>query len=343
MSTSGGKRDGSRLARALHGIVVASIAIAFPGVGAGASQAAEPAAKPPASALASAGATQKHFESPEDATDALVAAARAADPAALLAVLGQEARPILSSGDEVGDESRRKRFIASYDETFQLEPSDDDSEAQLVVGKDGWPFPIPIVKDQNGWFFDTEQGKEEILDRRIGANELATIQVCEAYVDAQREYAQRTVKGDEAPQYAQRIVSTKNERDGLYWATKSGEQASPLGPLMAKAQQEGYSKTDSKPVPYHGYYYRILTKQGPNAPGGSYDYIVRGKMIGGFALVAYPAEYDASGVMTFVVNHDGVVYEKDLGPDTAALVEKMTSFDPDSSWTPLSKTETNPG
>lgn len=290
-----------------------------------ATKAATPASKP----------AQKHFETPEAATDALVAAARASDPAALLAVLGREAKPIISSGDEVADENARERFLASYDETFQLAPSDDDSEAQLVVGKDGWPFPIPIVKDDQGWFFDTPQGKEEILDRRIGANELATIQVCEAYVDAQLEYAQRVTKGDEAPQYAQRLVSTPGKRDGLYWASRAGEPPSPLGPLMARARGEGYSKKDDKPVPYHGYDYRILTKQGPEAAGGAYDYIVRGRMIGGFALVAYPAEYGVSGVMTFLVNHDGAVYEKDLGPNTAEDVKAMRAFNPDSSWTPV--------
>jgi hypothetical protein len=188
------------------------------------------------------------------------------------------------------------------------------------VGKDNWPLPIPIVKDGAGWRFDTLAAKAEILNRRIGRNELSAIQAVQAYVDAQREYYLRNPQNDKLLHYAQRIISTQGKRDGLYYPTKSGEPPSPLGALFAGGRT------------YHGYRYRILKQQGPDAPGGAYDYVAQGKMIGGFALVAYPASYGSSGVMTFLINHDGVVYEKDLGPDTAQSVQEITRFNPDKSW-----------
>jgi len=207
------------------------------------------------------------------------------------------------------------------------------------VGKDDFPFPIPIVKKGQLWFFDTQAGKEEILNRRIGRNELSTIQACLAYVDAQREYARRDREAGSLMEYAQRFASSPGKKDGLYWETKEGESPSPLGPLVAQAVKEGYKKKEDEKqakgqtlIPYHGYYYKILKAQGNNAPGGAYDYVVKGKMIGGFAMVAYPAQYGVSGVMTFVVNHDGVVYEKDLGKETEKIASAMKKFDPDKTW-----------
>jgi hypothetical protein len=200
------------------------------------------------------------------------------------------------------------------------------------VGEDEWPFPIPLVQDSTSWRFDTERGKEEIRNRIIGRNELDVIQVCLAYVDAQFEYYLRNPQGDTVLQYASRAMSTQGTRDGLYWETTADEPPSPLGSLVAQARVEGYEPTAATLIPYRGYYYKILTGQGPNAPGGAYDYIVHGKMIGGFAMVAYPAQYGASGIMTFIVNHDGVVYQKDFGPDTTVLAQSMTQFDPDATW-----------
>ena len=203
----------------------------------------------------------------------------------------------------------------------------------LQTGKDEWPFPIPLVKENDRWRFDTSAGKEEIINRRIGRNELDVIQVCLAIVDAEREYYQRDPDGDKLLQYAQKFISTKGKRDGLYWETKPDEQPSPLGPLVAQARGEGYKGAAGKPIPYHGYYYKILTGQGKDAPGGAYDYLVKGKMMGGFGMVAYPAQYGSSGIMTFIVNHDGVVYQKDLGANTASVAQSMTKFNPDKTWT----------
>jgi hypothetical protein len=204
----------------------------------------------------------------------------------------------------------------------------------LTVGRDEWPMPIPLVRDAAGWWFDTSRGREEILNRRIGRNELSAVQVCLAYVDAQREYYVRDPDGDALLQYAQRFRSTPGKRDGLYWDVRPDEAPSPLGALVARAEAAGYptKRPSGGRIPYWGYYYRIVKAQGSHAPGGAYDYVVRGNMIGGFALVAYPAEYGASGVMTFIVSHDGIVYQKDLGPGTAAAVRALTLFDPDPSW-----------
>jgi hypothetical protein len=235
----------------------------------------------------------------------------------------------------VVDRHDRERLVQEYEESHSLVMSG-ETKAVLQVGKDDWLFPIPLVKDQTGWRFDTQAGREEILNRRIGRNELAAIEVCRAYVDAQREYYLRNPQGDALLQYAQQFASAEGKRDGLYWATEPGEEASPLGPLVANARGGGYRKGEGgKPVPYHGYYYRILKAQGPDAPGGAYDYVVDGQMLGGFALVAYPASWGNSGVMTFIVNHDGVVYQKYLGPNTAAVARAMTRFSPDSTWKPL--------
>jgi DUF2950 family protein len=271
----------------------------------------------------------KPFASPEEAVQTLIAAARAGDSKALVSVLGNEARDILQSGDPAVDKQARARFVAAYAEANALRKT--EAHALLVVGKDEWIFPIPIVKDAAGWRFDATEGKEEILNRRIGRNELSAIQAVLAYVDAQREYYLRNPRNDRLLQYAQKFASGKGKRDGLYFPVKSGEPASPLGPMFDRLQAGG--KTEAgKRAPYHGYYYRILKGQGPDAPGGAYSYLAQGRMIGGFALVAWPASYGRTGVMTFLVNHDGVVYEKDLGSGTAAAAQKMALFNPDRSW-----------
>jgi hypothetical protein len=278
-----------------------------------------------------AAAKQRSFPTPEEGVQALLEAAQKHDQTTLLAILGPEAKPLVSTGDPVADRESSEHFVKSYEEAHTLVPSG-DTKVVLQIGKDEWPFPIPLIKGSAGWRFDTQAGKEELLNRRIGRNELDVIQVCLAYVDAQREYYMRNPLNGALLQYAAKFISTKGKRDGLYWETSADEPPSPLGPLVARARREGYKRAAGKPTPYHGYYYKILTSQGPDAPGGAYDYVVRGKMIGGFALVAYPAQYGSSGIMTFIVNHDGVVYEKDLGPNTAATAQSMTKFNPDKTW-----------
>jgi hypothetical protein len=275
---------------------------------------------------------QKAYATPEEAVKALIAATRAHDAKAMQGILGAGSREIVQSGDAVADKAGRERFVKAYEEANKLEKSG-DAKAVLSVGKDNWPFPIPVVKDAAGWRFDAKAGKEEILNRRVGRNELAVVQVLQAYVDAQREYYLRNPQGDKLLHYAQKISSAQGKRDGLYWPAKAGEKPSPLGPLVAGAKAEGYAKGDGgKPVAYHGYHYRILKGQGPDAKGGAYDYVAQGRMIGGFAMVAWPASYGNSGVMTFIVSHEGVVYEKDLGPDTAAAAQKIARFNPDKGW-----------
>jgi hypothetical protein len=286
-------------------------------------------------ALGAAAVKQRTFSSPEEGVRALVDAAKSNDTKELLNILGPEAKSLIESGDPVSDRATRERFVTSYYEEANKLVKSGDSKMVLQTGKDDWPFPIPLVKEGNGWRFDTQEGKEEIINRRIGRNELDVIQVCLALVDAEREYYQRDPDGDKLLQYAQKLISTKGKRDGLYWETKPDEQPSPLGPLVAQARGEGYKSAAGKPIPYHGYYYKVLTGQGKDAPGGAYDYLVRGKMMGGFGMVAYPAQYGSSGIMTFIVNHDGVVYQKDLGAKTASVAQSMTKFNPDKTWTPL--------
>lgn len=271
---------------------------------------------------------QERYKTPDEAVAALIAAAKSADRPALMRVLGPGSAEIVSSGDDVSDASGRKRVLDAYDTKHQVVAEGAD-KAMLVIGNEDWPFPIPLVRKDGGWQFDTAAGRDEILHRRIGRNELSTIQAALAYVDAQHEYADKGVGGDGV--YAQRIVSQPGKKDGLYWPAQSGQDESPLGELAAAASAAGY-RAGQQRTPYHGYYYKILTRQGANAPGGALDYVVRGNMIGGFALVAYPADYRNSGVMTFLVNHQGVVYEKDLGPDTARIASGMTAFNPDSTW-----------
>jgi hypothetical protein len=276
---------------------------------------------------------QKTFKTPEEAAKSLVDAVKSNDTKEMLAIFGPAGKEIISSGDEVVNKRERENFIKDCEEMSKLE-KETDNKMILVVGKREWPFPVPMVKKGEAWAFDTMAGKEELLNRRIGRNELNTIQTCLAVVDAQREYAMKDRDSNKVREYAQKFRSTQGKKDGLYWAAKEGEEQSPLGPMAAQAVQEGYKgrKPGDKPAPYHGYFYRILKAQGKNAPGGAYDYVVGGKMIGGFALVAYPAEYGVSGIMTFVVNHDGVVYEKDLGKETGKIAKAMTKFDPDKTW-----------
>jgi len=280
-------------------------------------------------ALAMAAAhAQQSFKTAEEAADALVSAAKTGDRKAVLTVLGQKGADIVSSGDPVADASARNRVIEAYNAKHQMAMEGTD-KAVLIIGHEDWPFPIPLVRKDGTWRFDTAAGREEILYRRIGRNELSAIQACLAYVDAQQEYAEQGVAGNGV--YAQRIVSRPDKKDGLYWPAQSSADESPLGELAASAAAEGY-RVGQQRAPYHGYYYKVLTRQGPNAAGGALDYIVRGRMIGGFALVAYPAEYRNSGVMTFLVNHRGDVYEKDLGPNTAHIAAGITAFNPDNTW-----------
>ena len=269
---------------------------------------------------------QQSFNSADDAASALASAVKSGAKQDLLKVLGPNGEDIIDSGDEVADKEAREKFLAAYDVRHSVKV--DGKKASLIIGADDFPFPVPLFHAKSGWQFDTDRGRQEILYRRIGQNELDTIQTSLAFVDAENEYADKD-RGDGVGVYAQRIVSSPGKKDGLYWPSDNNE--SPLGELAAEATAEGY-KAGTEPQPYHGYYYRILTRQGPNAPGGVLNYVVNGKMIGGFALVAYPADYANSGVVTFIVNHAGTVYEKDLGENTEAIAKTMTSFDPDKSW-----------
>jgi Protein of unknown function (DUF2950) len=284
--------------------------------------------------MTAAASAQQSFKTAAEAADALLNAVKSGDQKGILAVLGPDGAGIASSGDQVEDATARKRFTDAYEAKHQIN-MEGDQKAVLVIGEQDWPFPIPIVRKDDSWRFDTAAGREEILDRRIGRNELAAIQTSLAYVDAQNDYANLTRASTGTAAYAQRIVSLPGKKDGLYWPTEPGENLSPLGELVASATTEGYHAGGGR-APFHGYYYKILTRQGPAAPGGAYDYIAHGKMIGGFALVAYPAVYRNSGVMTFLVNHEGTVFEKDLGPHTASIAEHLTSFNPDDTWRKVS-------
>jgi len=274
---------------------------------------------------------QRSFVSPEEAVKGLVEAVKSKDIPALEAIFGQAGKDIVLSGDPVADSAGYDRFNTLYAEKNRLQEESAD-KVLLYLGNEDWPYPIPIVKKKALWYFDAREGRNELLARRIGKNELSAIQVCLAIVDAQREYALKDRDGDALLEYAQKFWSDPGKKNGLYWEKKEGEKPSPLGPLAAEADKQGYTGKVVKYSPYHGYYFRILKAQGKNAPGGAYDYMVKGKMIGGFALVAYPAKYASSGVMTFIVNHDGVVYQKDLGRKTGKKTQAMKLFDPDSTW-----------
>lgn len=279
-----------------------------------------------------AATAQKTFATPKEAATALVVAIRDHDQGALSAILGPDGETVMHSGDSAADQAAGKAFVEAYD-THSAFQSRDATHVVLSVGRDEWPLPIPIVKSNAGWRFDTAAGKQELLARRIGRNELYAIQASLAFVDAQREYASQD-RGDGVLDYAKRFVSTSGKQDGLYWPTQAGGPQSPLGSAFVQARAEGYAPGSSdKPQPFHGYYYRILDGQGPAAKGGAYDYVVNGKMIGGFALVAYPATYGVSGITTFVVNQDGVVFQNDLGANTTAVAAKITRFNPGKGWT----------
>jgi hypothetical protein len=282
-------------------------------------------------ALTQAAEVGTTFATPEEAAQALATAAGAKDRDALHALFGLDTDEFVAA-DQVQMANDLQKFADAFQAKHHL-TSQSDTKVILEVGNDDWPFPIPLVKKDDRWYFDTDAGKDELLNRRIGRDELATLETVRAYVEAQREYASRDRNGDEVLQYAQKFGSSPGKKDGLYWSPDLDGEISPLGPLVAEARSEGYSKKGKdEPVPYHGYYFKILTRQGSHAPGGKYNYIINCRMIAGFALVAWPAQYGESGIMTFIVNQQGRVYQKNLGPKTGTLAPAMTTYDPDSSW-----------
>jgi len=274
----------------------------------------------------------KTFASPDDAVEALVNAVRNKDQKLLQNIFGSTGNKLFNFGDTESDVQTREKFVNNYTQSHKI-IYEGDNHAELEIGDNQWPLPIPLVKNGDQWSFDSIKGHQEIVYRRIGKNELAAIQVCLAIVDAEREYASVDRDGDGLRGYADKFISSSKKHDGLYWKTEPGEPLSPLGPLLAAAAQDGHKKSSGMPLQdYHGYYYRILTSQGDAASGGAYDYRVKGKLFGGFAVVAYPAHYGSSGIMSFMVNHDGIVYEKDLGKRTSGIANKIGMFNPDSSW-----------
>ncbi len=281
---------------------------------------------------------QKTFSTPTAAADALAAAAQKDDAQEMLAILGASAQDLSSSGDKVADKESRDRFATKYHEMHRF-AAIGEGRMILYIGAENWPTPIPLKKNGTQWYFDTASAKDEILYRRIGRNELSVIQVCHAIVDGELDYYGALHDGDSVHQYAQKFGSTPDKHDGLYWKVNAGEPESPIGPLIAQAAMEGYKHHaaqtgEGKPLPFHGYVYKLLTSQGTDAPGGAKNYITDGKMTGGFALVAYPISYKDSGVMTFIVNQDGQVYQKDLGPQTKQIARAMTEYNPDKTWQP---------
>jgi len=272
------------------------------------------------------------FASPEAAGTALLEAAKSGDQNAALAIFGPESKEIIFSGDAVQDKTAVDAFVAAYGVMHRWRKMPDGTQV-LLIGADNFPFPIPLKKGDGGqWFFDTVAGKEEILTRRIGRNELAIIEVCGAVADAQAEYSSQPHDGGGKGQFALKFISDAGKQNGLYWEAPEGQPKSPLGPLAALATTEGYSAKQNAHTPFHGYFFHMLARQGSHAPGGAKDYVVNGKMVGGFAFVAYPAEYGNSGIMTFVINQDGVLLQKDLGKTTTETATAMTEFDPDTSW-----------
>jgi hypothetical protein len=273
------------------------------------------------------------FASPDDASNALLAAAKSGDHNALLAIFGPDSKEVIYSGDSVQDKNAADAFVAGYGVMHRWRNMPDGAQI-LLVGADNFPFPIPLKKNADGqWYFDTAAGKDEVLNRRIGRNELAIIDVCEAAVDAQGEYYSQPHDGQPAKLFAAKFISDPGKQNGLYWKSAEGQPQSPLGPLAAFATAEGYTAKTEGHTAFHGYYFRMLKGQSDKAPGGAKDYVVNGKMTGGFALVAYPAEYGNSGIMTFMISQDGVLLQKDLGKTTTDTATAMSVFDPDSSWT----------
>jgi hypothetical protein len=288
---------------------------------------AAPASKPDTGATSK----EKQFDTPKEAADALIQVAANFDVSAAKEILGPDSEDIVSSEDPVQDKNRAEAFAAKAKEKTAIEvDKKEPNRAILLVGNDDFPFPIPMVKHKGKWSFDTKAGRQEILDRRIGANELNAIEICRGFVDAQHEYAEEKHDDSKVNQYAQRVLSTPGKHDGLAWQNSDGTWGGPVGETVAKALQEGYSAEGGKP--YHGYYYKVLKGQGSAAPMGAMDFVVGGAMIGGFALAAAPAEYRVTGVMTFLVGPDGVVYEKDLGPDTLKTFQAMEKYNPDKTW-----------
>lgn len=286
-------------------------------------------------------AGEQRFNTPDEAVKALIAAAQAKDTNAMHAYFGPTGHELVSP-DVVQATEEFNVFVQRLTEKTEI-VRESDSKATLELGADGWPFPIPLMKLEGHWFFDTAAGKEEIFRRRIGLNEIGAIRVCYAYVDAQREYATKDQNGGEVLQYAQHLRSTAGAHDGLYWRPEqAGDELSPLGPLIAQAHGEGYRRTTKilteDQSPYHGYYFKILTRQGRHAPGGKYNYIINGHMIAGFAFIAWPDEWGNTGVMTFMVNQQGKVYQKNLGSKTSSTASSTTAYDPDDTWT-LAKEE----
>jgi hypothetical protein len=290
-------------------------------------------------APANAPEQQRGFASPEEAVTAFVAALRDGKEADLRAILGPESDRVIDSGDRYGDRELHKRFVALYDEKHAIDLKG-PGHGELDVGANDWPLPIPLVETDGRWIFDTKSGAQIIVDRRIGRNELSAIRTLLASVDAQRDYFDRTKQANGTGVYATRLVSRPGHHDGLYWPVGEGESESPLGPLIDAARDAGYpgELVGGKPIPYEGYYFRILSRQGPNGDGGAKGYLHSGRMTGGFALIAWPAVFASSGIMTFIVGSDGAVYQKDLGPETARIAQEMTTFDPDLSWSRVNET-----
>jgi Protein of unknown function (DUF2950) len=286
------------------------------------------------SALATPAETQRTFASPEEAVKALADAVKAENLDAVLAIFGPDGRDLADSSDAATARGNRQVFTAAFKEGWRLVDKDAKHKV-LVIGNEDWPFPVPLVNEGNKWRFDTAAGKEEVVDRRIGRNELAVIQICHAYVNAQRRYAQDPHDGKSAGLYATKLRSDPGRQNGLFWPSAHGQKLSPLGDLVAEASAEGrpIGENQPSPMPFHGYYFKILTAQGAAAPGGAKSFVVNGEMSGGFALVAWPSQYDVTGVMTFVVGQDGFVRQKDLGPETKTTAAAMTRFNPDASWT----------
>jgi hypothetical protein len=276
---------------------------------------------------------QKLFGSPDEAAGVLKDAVAAKDRRTLVAVFGPEGRQLIFTGDRVEEDNDLTAFAARMSEYLRVD-QEAPNKAVLYVGQNNWPFPIPIIKGEGGWFFDTVAGKDELLNRVIGENELNAIAVCRAYVAAQKEYARKDRMPDHVTQYAQHFMSSEGKKDGLYWPVGQGEEMSPMGPLVAEAQREGYltQPKSGKHHPYRGYFFHILTAQGESAPGGKMSYLVDGRLVKGFAMVASPDKWGSSGIMTFLVNQDGKVYQKNLGEQTAEIVKTMTEYNPDSTW-----------
>jgi hypothetical protein len=288
------------------------------------------------SAVGPAAAAEPTFPTAQAAMAAFKTAIASDDPAGLLALFGNEHEDELLGGDPASRREEIASMASGAQEALALDSQDAD-HATILIGREAWPMPVPLVKDGDAWHFDTEAGLEEIIDRRIGRNELSAIALLRDYVDAQVEYASQDRDGDGVLQYAQRVTSSPGKHDGLYWPTVVGEPASPFGPLVAEAEE--HLRFHKKGEPYQGYFFRILTRQGKNVPGGAYDYVINGNMIAGFAMVAWPADYGNSGVMTFVISHQGKLYQKDLGPGTAGIAADMKAYDPGSTWTLVAATQ----